>query len=66
MLDRLIDAVEGQPDVIYSNKTMRREIKRVIQITTDTRKVSTISMVAQLYPTAAFQLDLSKPTATRK
>ncbi|MEV2336489.1 major capsid protein [Paenibacillus larvae] len=31
MLDELIDAVEGQPDVIYSNKTMRREIKRVIQ-----------------------------------
>ncbi|MEV2911394.1 major capsid protein [Paenibacillus larvae] len=31
MLDELIDAVEGEPDVIYLSKAMRRELKRVIQ-----------------------------------
>jgi hypothetical protein len=31
MLDELIDAVEGEPDVIYCSKAMRREIKKVIQ-----------------------------------
>lgn len=31
MLDELIDAVEGEPDVIFCSKAMRREIKRVIQ-----------------------------------
>ncbi|KTS84475.1 hypothetical protein NS115_03880 [Paenibacillus jamilae] len=31
MLDELIDAVEGQPDVIYVSKTMRREIKNLLQ-----------------------------------
>lgn len=31
MLDELIDAVEGEPDVLFCSKAMRREIKRVIQ-----------------------------------
>lgn len=31
MLDELIDAVEGEPDVLYCSKAMRREIKKVIQ-----------------------------------
>lgn len=31
MLDELIDAVEGEPDVIYCSKAMRREIKHMIQ-----------------------------------
>jgi hypothetical protein len=31
MLDELIDAVEGQPDVLYVSKTMRREIKNLLQ-----------------------------------
>lgn len=31
MLDELIDAVEGEPDVIYCSKAMRREIKALIQ-----------------------------------
>ena len=31
MLDELIDAVQGTPDVIYCSKAMRREIKKVIQ-----------------------------------
>lgn len=31
MLDELVDAVEGEPDVIYLSKAMRRELKRVIQ-----------------------------------
>lgn len=31
MLDELIDAVEGEPDVIFCSKTMRREIKKIIQ-----------------------------------
>jgi hypothetical protein len=31
MLDELIDAVEGEPDVIYASKAMRREIKALIQ-----------------------------------
>ncbi|TYS60477.1 phage major capsid protein [Sutcliffiella horikoshii] len=31
MLDELIDSVEGEPDVIYCNKAMRREIKALIQ-----------------------------------
>ena len=30
-LDELIDAVEGEPDVLFCSKAMRREIKRVIQ-----------------------------------
>lgn len=31
MLDELIDAVEGEPDVIFCSKAMRREIKKVLQ-----------------------------------
>lgn len=31
MLDELIDAVEGEPDVIFASKAMRREIKALIQ-----------------------------------
>lgn len=31
MLDELIDSVEGEPDVIYCSKAMRREIKALIQ-----------------------------------
>jgi hypothetical protein len=31
MLDELIDAVEGEPDVIYVSKAMRREVKKIIQ-----------------------------------
>ncbi|HET7616031.1 MAG TPA: phage major capsid protein [Bacillales bacterium] len=31
MLDELIDAVEGEPDVLYCSKAMRREIKKLIQ-----------------------------------
>lgn len=31
MLDELIDAVEGEPDVLYVSKAMRREIKALIQ-----------------------------------
>jgi hypothetical protein len=31
MLDELIDAVEGEPDVIFASKAMRREIKKIIQ-----------------------------------
>lgn len=30
-LDELIDSVEGEPDVIFVSKSLRREIKRVIQ-----------------------------------
>ncbi|MTV50083.1 phage major capsid protein [Heliobacillus mobilis] len=30
-LDELIDAVEGEPDVIFCSKTMRRELKLVLQ-----------------------------------
>jgi ribosomal protein S18 acetylase RimI-like enzyme len=31
MLDELIDAVEGEPDVLYASKAMRRKIKGLIQ-----------------------------------
>ncbi|ALH46381.1 major capsid protein [Paenibacillus larvae] len=31
MLDELVDSVEGEPDVIYLSKAMRRELKRIIQ-----------------------------------
>lgn len=31
MLDELIDAVEGEPDVIFCSKAMRREIKKLLQ-----------------------------------
>src|SRR5690625_1155254 len=31
MLDELIDSVEGEPDVLYVSKAMRREIKALIQ-----------------------------------
>lgn len=31
MLDELIDAVDGEPDVLYVSKTMRRQIKALIQ-----------------------------------
>lgn len=31
MLDELIDSVEGEPNVIYTSKAMRREIKALIQ-----------------------------------
>lgn len=31
MLDTLIDAVQGEPDVIFCSKAMRREIKKLIQ-----------------------------------
>jgi len=31
MLDELIDAVEGEPDVLYCSKSMRRDIKAAIQ-----------------------------------
>lgn len=31
MLDELIDTVEGEPDVLYVSKAMRREIKKIIQ-----------------------------------
>jgi hypothetical protein len=31
MLDELIDAVEGEPDVLYCSKAMRRQIKKLIQ-----------------------------------
>jgi len=31
MIDELIDAVEGEPDVLFMSKAMRREIKKVLQ-----------------------------------
>ncbi|MEH7116903.1 major capsid protein [Neobacillus vireti] len=31
MLDELIDAVEGEPDVLFMSKAMRREIKKLLQ-----------------------------------
>lgn len=30
-LDELIDAVEGEPDVLYMSKAMRREVKKLLQ-----------------------------------
>jgi hypothetical protein len=31
MLDELIDAVEGEPDVLFMSKAMRREVKKLLQ-----------------------------------
>lgn len=31
MIDELIDAVEGEPDVLFMSKAMRREVKKVLQ-----------------------------------
>jgi hypothetical protein len=31
MIDELIDAVEGEPDVLFMGKAMRREVKKVLQ-----------------------------------
>ncbi|MBC9785100.1 phage major capsid protein [Heliobacterium chlorum] len=31
MIDELIDAVEGEPDALFMSKTMRRELKKVLQ-----------------------------------
>ncbi|MGG3561658.1 major capsid protein [Neobacillus rhizosphaerae] len=34
MLDELIDAVEGEPDVLFMSKAMRREVKKLLQAST--------------------------------
>ena len=40
MLDELIDSVEGEPDVLFMSKAMRRDVKKILQASSTTLKMA--------------------------